>query len=476
MFQRDRYDAVVVGSGPNGLSAAIRLAQAGCSVLVVEARDTVGGGVRSANLTLPGFIHDPCAAVFPLTMASPFLSSLPLGTFGLKWVHSPVVLAHPLDGGQAVMAYCSPEETAAALGGDADAYLQMYRPLLENWDELRRDLLGPLPVPPRDLMTFLRFGLQALLPATRLARHRFFSEEARALFAGLAGHAQLALDKPGTAAYGMVIGLTVHAVGWPFPHGGAQNLSNALAGYFRSLGGEIACNFEVKDLDQLPQARTVLLDVTPRQVLMIAGERLPGGYRRQLKRYRYGMGVFKIDYALDGPAPWTAEGCDQTATLHLGGTLEEIAEAELLTAHGGHPARPYVLVSQPSLFDPSRAPEGGHTLWAYCHVPHNSTVDMTETIEAQLERFAPGFKRRILMRHVRGPAQMEAYNANYIGGDINGGVQDLRQLYTRPAPRLDPYSTPLKDVFICSSSTPPGGGAHGMSGFYAAESALKHLF
>lgn len=473
MFQKDSYDAVVIGSGPNGLSAAIALAQAGCRVLVVEAKDSIGGGVRSQELTLPGFVHDTCAAIVPLTLASPFFNSLPLEQHGLRWGFSPTQLVHPLDGGRAVVVKRSLDETAAGLGVDEKAYHSLYAPMLEHWKDFSRDLLGPLPLPPRNIITFLQFGLRALLPATFMMKRRFRSEEARAMMMGMAAHSMLALNEIATAAYSLVISLTAHAVGWPFPIGGAQAISDALGSVFRSLGGEMVCGFEVKSLDELPQAKAYLFDVTPRQLLRIVGERFPAGYRRQLERYRYGVGVFKVDYALDGPVPWAAEAAMHSATLHLGGTMDEIAEAETMTVHGKHPERPYMIVAQPSLFDKSRAPEGKHTLWAYCHVPHGSTFDMTERLDAQIERFAPGFKQRVLKRAVRGPAAMEAYNANYIGGDINGGVQDLFQLYTRPALRWDPYSTPLENVFICSSSTPPGGGVHGMSGFYAAKSALK---
>jgi phytoene dehydrogenase-like protein len=469
------YDAVVIGSGPNGLCAGIALQQAGARTVIVEGKETIGGGVRSAELTLPGFVHDSCAAIFPLSVASPFISSLPLEQFGLQWAHAPLPVAHPLDGGRAAAAYRSLDETAEALGRDAGRYRFLYRHMLRHWPTFSADLLGPLPLPPEDIITFMRFGAGALLPATTLARLQFRTEEARALFIGMSAHSMLALNSLSSAAYGLVIGATTHAVGWPFPIGGAQKIADALAGYYRSLGGEIVTGCMVRSLEDVPEARAVLFDVTPRQLLRMMGPRFPESYQRSLQRYRYGVGVFKIDYALDGPVPWLAEAAHQTATLHLGGAWDDIARAEDATARGKHPQRPYVLVAQPSLFDRTRAPQGKHTLWAYCHVPHGSRVDMTEAIEGQIERFAPGFKKLVLARKVRGPAEMEAHNPNYIGGDINGGVQDIWQLYNRPALRLNPYSTPVENVFICSSSTPPGGGVHGMSGYHAAQSALRYL-
>lgn len=473
MFQRDSYDAVIVGSGPNGLSAAIVLAQAGCSVIVLEGQAAVGGGVRSAELTLPGFIHDPCAAIFPLTLASPFLSTLPLERHGLEWINPPAVLAHPMDDGEPVLVQRSLECTAATLGADRTAYLRMVEPLLSDWERFTRDLLGPLPLPPKAPLTYSRFALSALLPATGLARLIFRTTRTRGLFAGMAGHSQLSLNRVGSAAFGIVINTLAHAVGWPLPRAGAQSISNALVSYLISLGGEIVTNFWVDRLDQLPQYKAVLFDLAPRNFLRIVGEQLPASYRRQLTRYRYGPGVFKIDYALEGPIPWKDEACATAPTLHLGGTLEEIAAGETAVMRGKHPERPYVLLSQHSLFDASRAPEGKHTAWVYCHVPNGSRQDMTAAIEAQIERFAPGFSRRILARHTRNAAEMEAYNPNYVGGDINAGMQDIFQQFTRPAVRLDPYSTPVRGVFLCSSATPPGGGVHGMCGYYAAQSALK---
>jgi phytoene dehydrogenase-like protein len=475
MFLRSAYDAVVVGSGPNGLCAAIALAQAGCTVVVVEGQTTIGGGVRSAELTLPGFIHDSCAAIFPLSLASPFIRTLPLDRYGLEWINPPVALAHPLDEGGPVLVECSLERTAASLGMDERAYRHLMQPLLDDWERFSWDLLGPLPLPPRAPLTYARFAVNALASAYGFARTAFRSPRTRAMFAGMAGHSQLSLHTPGSAAFGIVISLLAHVVGWPLPRGGAQSISNALAGYLTSLGGEIVTGLQIERMEQLPGHKAVLFDVAPRNFLRILGERLPGGYWRQLERYRYGPGVFKIDYALDGPIPWKDEACAKAPTVHLGGSLEEIAGGEAAVMRGEHPSRPYVLLAQHTLFDTSRAPEGCHTAWVYCHVPNGSRENMTDPIEAQIERFAPGFRRRVLSRYTRNAAQMEAYNPNYVGGDINVGVQDLLQQFTRPAVRLDPYSTPLKGVFLCSSATPPGGGVHGMSGYYAAQSALRKV-
>ncbi|MFQ5614734.1 MAG: phytoene desaturase family protein [Anaerolineae bacterium] len=475
-LSRVAYDAVVVGSGPNGLAAAITLAQAGWAVLVLEAGETVGGGARSAGLTLPGFTHDVCSAIHPLGIGSPFFRALPLAEHGLAWIQPPLPLAHPLDDGTAVLLERSVEATGEALGRDAAAYRRLMAPLVGDWDRLAGDLLGPLPLPPRHPLTLARFGLKAIRSARGLAEGRFKAERARALFAGLAAHSLMPLEQPLTAAFGLILGLLGHATGWPLPRGGSQSISNALAGYLRSLGGEIVTGAPVASVDDLPPARAVLFDVTPRQLARIAGPHLPNRYRRRLMAYRYGPGAFKVDWALDGPIPWRAEACARAGTVHLGGSLAEIAAAERATWRGQHPERPYVLVAQQSLFDPTRAPEGKHTAWAYCHVPNGSTFDMTARIEAQLERFAPGFKDRVLSRSVKSPRQLERYNANYIGGDINGGVQDLRQLFARPTLRLRPYSTPNKRLFICSSSTPPGGGVHGMCGYHAARTALRRAW
>jgi phytoene dehydrogenase-like protein len=471
------YDAVIVGSGPNGLAAAIALARAGRSVLVFEAKETIGGGVRSKELTLPGFVHDVCAAIHPLGLGSPFMRSLPLEQYGLQWIHPAAPLAHVLDGGTAVLLERSIEDTSATLGPDAAAYRRLMSPLTAHWDIIAGATLGPLrPALVSHPLMLAHFGLHAIRSASGLAQSLFAGERARALFAGLSAHSMMPLEQPPTAGFGLMLGVAGHAVGWPMPRGGSQKIVDAMAAYLRSLGGEIVTGVQVKSLDTLPPARAILCDVTPRQLIAIAGQRLSPAYLRQLQRYRYGPGIFKIDYALDGPIPWKAEECARAGTVHVGGTLPEVAAAERTVAKGKHPEKPFLLVAQQSLFDPTRAPQGKHTLWAYCHVPNGSTFDMTERIETQIERFAPGFRDRILARHAMNTVELEQYNANYIGGDINGGVQDLWQFFTRPTIRLVPYSTPVKGLYICSSSTPPGGGVHGMCGYFAAQAALRHDF
>ena len=468
------YDALVVGAGPNGLSAAIAIAQTGRSALVVEGRDTVGGGARSAELTLPGFVHDVCSAIHPLAVGSPFLSTLPLSEHGLEWVHPPAPLAHPLDDGTAVVMERSVDETADGLGSDATSYRKLFGPLVRDWDKLSSDVIGPLRVPRHPLVT-ARFGLLGLRSAVAVARSHFEGERARALFAGIAAHSVLPLERPVSAAVGLVLGASGHAVGWPMPRGGAQRIADALASHLTSLGGRVETGVTVADLGDMPDATVTLLDVTPRQVVEIAGDRLPDGFRRELEAYRYGPAAFKIDWALDGPVSWTAPECARAGTVHLGGTMSEIAHSEREVWDGRHPERPFVLLAQPSLFDSSRAPDGKHTAWAYCHVPNGSCFDMTGRIEEQVERFAPGFRELILARSVRPPAALEEYNPNLVGGDIGGGVQDLGQLFSRPASMLDPYSIPSTGMFICSSSTPPGGGVHGMCGYFAARAALRRL-
>jgi phytoene dehydrogenase-like protein len=469
------FDAVVVGAGPNGLAAALTLAQAGQKVLVLEAKETLGGGARTAELSLPGFYHDACSAIHPLGVASPFFRQLQLADYGVEWIYPPVALAHPFDDGSAAILVRSIEASAASMGEDGRAYTRLMTPLVGGWEDILEDILGPLPLPPRHPITLARFGLHAIRSARGLAESQFKGERARAIFAGMAGHGMLPLEAPTTASIGLVLGLLAHAVGWPIPRGGSQVIMDALAAQLRSQGGEIYTGWEVTSLNELPPSRVVLLDVTPRQVHQIAGERLPAGYRQKLSTYRYGPGVFKVDYALAGSIPWKAAECAQAGTVHLGGTLEEISAGERAVWRGEHPQKPLVLLAQQSLFDDSRAPQGKHTAWAYCHVPNGSSVDMTECITEQIERFAPGFRDLILAISTRSAAQMQLYNPNYIGGDINGGVQDWRQLFTRPVARWVPYSTPLKGVYICSSSTPPGGGVHGMCGYHAAQAALKTL-
>jgi phytoene dehydrogenase-like protein len=467
-------NAVVVGSGPNGLAAAIVLAQAGLSVRVLEAANTVGGGARSAELTLPGFVHDVCSAIHPLGVASPFFRTLPLAEHGVDWIEPPAALAHPFDDGTAVLLERSAEAAVPGLAEESDRWRRLFAPLVADAEPLFEDLLAPLHLPAHPLAVG-RFSARAAPPATLLARLSFRGAKARGVFAGLSAHSMLRLDRPPSAAFGLMLGLLAHAVGWPFPRGGTQRLSDALASYLRSLGGEIETGRRVESLTQLGDTQLVLLDLAPNGLLALGGDRLPSGYRRRLERYRYGPGVFKLDWALDGPIPWRAAECAQAATVHLGATLEEIAASEASPWRGEIPERPLVLLAQQSLFDPTRAPAGQHTAWAYCHVPNGSGMDMTERIESQVERFAPGFRDRILARSTRGPAEMERYNANYVGGDINAGAATLSQLFTRPVARVSPYSTPLPGVFLCSASTPPGGGVHGMCGYHAARAALRFL-
>jgi phytoene dehydrogenase-like protein len=464
-------DAVVVGSGPNGLAAAITLARAGRSVLVLEAAETIGGGTRTAELTRPGFRHDVCSTIQTFAESSPFFAELPLAEHGLELVRSPAPLAHPLDDGSAVMLERSVEDTAAGLGSDGRAYRRLMAPLVTEGGRLTPFLLGHSPIPRRPFLA-ARFGLLALRSAAGLAK-RFEDERARALFAGLAAHSVQDLNRMPTASFGLVLGLLAHTDGWPLARGGSQYVAEALTSYLRSLGGEVETGRRVETIDELPRSRATLLDVTPRQVLRMAGHRLPARYARALRRYRYGPGVFKVDWALDRPVPWAAPDCSRAAVIHVGGTLEEIVASEEAVWSGEAPERPFILAVQQTPFDPSRAPEGKHTFWAYCHVPNGSREDMTDRIEAQVERFAPGFRDVILERSVRSPADIERENENYVGGDINGGVQDLGQLYTRPVVRLNPYTTPVEGLYLCSSSTPPGGGVHGMCGYWAARSALK---
>jgi phytoene dehydrogenase-like protein len=467
-------DAVVVGSGPNGLAAAILLAQAGLRTEVREAAPAAGGGLRSDALTLPGFIHDVCAAVLPFAVASPCFRTLPLHDFGLDWVQPPAALAHPLDDGTAAMLERSLDATAAGLGLGGGSWRGLLAPFVEAWDRLADDVLAPPLHVPRHPLLLARFGLRALQPATLLARD-LRGTAARALLAGCAAHSFLPLQALGTGAFGLLLAAAGHAVGWPIVRGGSQRLADALAGYFRSLGGEIRTDAALRQLDEVRSARLVMLDVGPHQVARIAGDRLPTGYRRALQRYRYGAAAFKLDWALDGPVPWTAPECARAATVHLGGTLEEIAAAEAAAARGEVHERPFVLFVQPTLCDPSRAPPGRHTAWAYCHVPNGCTLDVTDRIERQVERFAPGFQERILARSVMPPAELERRNANLVGGDISGGATDLRQVFARPVARVSPYRTPIRGVYICSASTPPGGGVHGMGGYHAARAALAEM-
>jgi len=473
-MSREIYDAVVVGAGPNGLSAAIELARNGRSVCVLEAEDQIGGGARSGELTLPGFVHDLGSAIHPLGFASPFFRSLPLAEHGLEWVHPPAPLAHPFDDGPAVILERSVEETADALGPDAKAYRRLMRGISTDVERIITTLLGK-PNLIRHPMALSSSALRASRPARAFAESYFQSEKAKGLFAGNAAHSFLPMEERPSAMFGLVLGALGHAVGWPLPKGGSQKIADALASYLRSLGGEIFTSVRVRSLDDVPRARTVLFDVTPRQLLDIAGEHFTPSYSKALRRYRYGPGVFKMDFALDGKIPWRDEECLRAGTVHLGGTLEEISTGEAAVARGDHPERPFILLAQQSLFDETRAPDGKHAVWAYCHVPNGSTFDMTGRIEAQIERFAPGFRDRILAKNTMTTADLESWNANLVGGDINGGLMNLRQFVARPVARANPYSTSAPGLYLCSSSTPPGGAVHGLCGFMAARSALRYL-
>jgi phytoene dehydrogenase-like protein len=470
------FDAVVVGSGPNGLAAAVTLARAKLSVLVLEANDTIGGAARSAELTLPGFIHDIGSAVHPLAVGSPFFRGFPLQDYGLEWIHPEIPLAHPLGQADAVSLWRSLTETADAIGADGAAYTRLMSPLVENWWALAGEFLQPMIHLPRNPLALAHFGLRAIQPAQWLAR-RFSTEPARALFAGLAAHSFLPLSALASAAFGLVLGAAGHAVGWPFPRGGAQRISSALAGYLQSLGGTIETGRRIATLAELPHSHALLLDITPRAFLAMAGDSLPHRYRRKLERFRYGPGVFKIDYALSDPIPWLADECRRAGTVHVGGTSAEIAASEYTVArrHAAAP-QPFVLLAQPTVSDSSRAPAGKHVAWAYCHVPSGSTTDLTGAIEDQIERFAPGFRDCILARHITNSADLERRNANLIGGAVNGGSLDLWQLIARPVLSRQPYRTPLPGVYLCSASTPPGGGVHGMCGYRAARLVLREIF
>jgi len=468
------YDAVIVGSGPNGLAAAIKLAQAGLSVVILEAGTTPGGGCRSGELTLPGFTHDICSAIHPLGYGSPFFRTLPLEKHGLEWVQPTAALAHPFDDGPPALLYQSVEATAATLGADKDNYQKLMEPLVPDWEELCLALREPLRIA-RYPVGLARFGLKAMQSARSLTETAFQGGRARGFFSGMAAHSMLPLEQSPSAAFGLALGIAGHAVGWPFPVGGSQKLIDALVAYLQTLGGEVVTGVNVQSLDELPPSRLTLCDITPRRLVQIAGTRLLDGYRTRLKHYRYGMGAFKMDWALADPIPWKSPEVARAGTVHLGGTRAEISASERAAWGGKISDMPFVLLAQQSLFDPTRAPEGKHTVWGYCHVPHGSTADMTKRIEAQIERFAPGFRDLILARHTLPPAALERYNANYIGGDINGGIQDWRQLFTRPVARWTPWSTPVPGLFLCSASTPPGGGVHGMCGYYAALAALSQL-
>ena len=464
--------AVVVGSGPNGLSAAIVLAAAGVEVEVREANEFPGGGARSAELTLPGFLHDTCSAIHPMAAGSPFFTKLPLAAHGLDWIFPPAELAHPLDDGTAVLMRRGVAETAAQFGSDREAYRRLFDPIVRDWGKLLPEVLRPLRIPTHPFM-LARFGLYAIQPAAVLARNTFRGERAQALFAGIGAHSILKLEAPISASFGLMLGGAGHAVGWPLPRGGAQQITNALLGVLRSLGGRVITGSRVTRLSDLGGPDLTMCDVTPRQFLRMADLRGHRAFEHRLEEYRYGPGVFKVDWALREPIPWKAKDCLRAGTVHLGGTLEEIAESERRAWAGKPPEKPFVLLAQPSLFDKTRAPAGRHTAWAYCHVPNGWPHSALPQIEAQIERFAPGFRECVLARAVQGPAELEQKNENLMGGDINGGAADAKQFVLRPT--WQTYSTPLAGVYLCSSSTPPGGGVHGMCGYNAARRALRHL-
>ena len=465
--------AVVVGAGPNGLAAAIVLAQAGMQVEVFEAEAQPGGGARTMELTLPGFHHDFGSAVHPMAAGSPFFSSLPLRDYGLEWIHFPAPVAHPLDDSTAVVLDRDLDETVRALGEDGKAWSNLVRPYVERWGDFAPEVLSPLFRIPRYPFLLAKFGLHGLLSAQALTNREFRSHRTKAVFAGLAAHSMLGLDEPLTGAFGLIFAITVHAVGWPIPRGGSQAIANALCSHLKKLGGSVTTSHRVSSLSELGKFDVAICDVTPRQLLKLAEERFTSNYRHLLQQYRYGPGVFKVDYALSNPIPWRATECARASTVHLGGTFEEVAASEDAVCRGRHPERPFILLAQPTLADPTRAPSGKHIAWAYCHVPHASPVDMLPRLEAQLERFAPGFRDCVLARRVFRPADLEAMDANLIGGDIAGGVADWRQFALRPTWRT--YATPARDVYICSSSTPPGGGVHGMCGHNAATMAVSRL-
>ncbi len=475
-FGRGRYDAVIVGSGPNGLAAAITLAEAGLDTAVVEANDTPGGGMRSSELTLPGFVHDVCSAVHPLAVSSPFFRALDLARHGLTWIDSPTPVAHVLDEESTVLLERSLEDTAVGLGEDGDAYRALFQPFVSRADELFPMLLAPLRMP-RHPILLARFGLRALRSMSGLAHSRFDGERAPALLAGIAAHAMVPLDALASSSFALVLGLAGHTAGWPVARGGSQAIADALAAHYESLGGEIVVRREVTHLSEVPRARAYLLDVSPRGLLRLAGERLTAGYERRLRRFRYAPGAFKVDWALRDPIPWNDPRCRRAVTVHLSGSLAEIARSTR-ALHEGRLSlgAPFILVTQPTIVDGSRAPSGAHTAWAYTHVPHGSRIDMLAAVEAEIERFAPGFRARILARTTRDALEIERYNPNYVGGDINCGMADLSQLFFRPMLKYDPYATSAPDVFLCSSATPPGGGVHGMCGYWAARSALAKRF
>tara|TARA_R100001591_G_scaffold118428_1_gene141208 strand:- start:9863 stop:11311 length:1449 start_codon:yes stop_codon:yes gene_type:complete len=469
------FDVFVIGSGPNGLAAAVALAQQGLKVKVFEAKDSVGGGTRTLELTEPGFKHDICSAVHPTAVSSPFFNTLPLSYHGLAWIHPDFPLAHPLDNGEAVIVEKSFENTLQRLGSDSKNYKKLFKDFIDSWEYLSKDLFGTLRIPNHPI-SMMRFGWYGMFSSTLLSNSFFKSERTKAYFAGLAAHSILPLENAFTASFGLVLGTTIHSVGWPIAKNGSHAITKALESYFKTLGGEIELNTHIESLDEFPEGKPILFDLTPQQIVTIADRKLPDSLRDKLLSYNYGPGVFKIDFALSEPVPWLNEECKKAGTLHLGGTMQELVHAEKEVWDGIHSTNPYVLISQPSLFDDSRAPKGKHVLWSYCHVPNGSKENMEKQIIDQIERYAPGFRDTIISFSSMTAMDFEKYNPNYIGGDINGGAQNLKQLFGRPLIKWDPYKLPVENLYICSSSTPPGGGVHGMSGFNAARSVLKNEF
>ena len=469
------YDAIIIGSGPNGLSSAITIAREGFSVLVIEGAKVIGGGVRSDFITVPDFRHDICSAFYPLAISSPFFKSLDLESYGLEWIQPTAPVGHPLNNGESVILKRSVNETADGLEIDNTSYKNLFNPLIKNWPYLIEDILGPLRFPKHPFKT-ARFGLLGARSALGLVKSKFKSERTKSLFVGIAAHATQPLNSPFTAGIGLTLNAAGHYSGWPIAKFGSQSISDALEKCLLEYGGKIETGNFISSLSELPKSKIILCDITPKQLVAIAGDNLNKNYIKSMNRFRYGSGVFKIDWALNEPVPWLSKDCHEAGTIHLGGTSLEIAEAEQEVADGKHPDKPYVLIGQQSLFDNTRAPDGKHTLWGYCHVPHGSNEDMTNQIENQIERFAPGFKDLIIQKTTKSTIDMEQYNPNYIGGDIAGGIQDYRQLFTRPDWSLTPYATPTKGLYFCSSSTPPGSGVHGMCGYLAAKIALKREF
>ncbi len=468
MPSKKTYDAVVIGSGPNGLSAAITLIHRFKSVVIIEGKSTIGGGLRSAQLTLPGFVHDICSTVHPLAISSPFFDKLPLEKYGIEWIQPDILVAHPFYDGTCLFLHRSIEYTCEAMGEDAMAYKRLISPFIKDYKRLLQDILKPIHIPEYPFLTF-RFGIKAMKSARTIAYKLFKHEKTQALFAGLAGHAMIPLEKPFTSSFGIVLAVLAHTVGWPVIKGGSQKLADTLLNYFTDKGGEVLVNYPVASMKELPEASYYFFDVTPRQLLNIEGINLSKTYMEKLKKFRYGPGVQKVDWAIKKPIPWQSKMCRKAGTIHLGASFEEIERSIKYANNGIIPQLPYVIVAQPSLFDPTRAPEGNHTAWAYCHVPSSIEEDSSELVEDRIEQFAPGFKDIIMARHSMSPKKMEEYNPNYVGGDINGGIQDLAQLFSRPVFSFFPYRTSHKNIFICSSSTPPGGGVHGLCGYYAAK-------